>query len=98
MLVMSNFSFSHSVFKRPVLQTGLVWERVNVKSIFNACWNLYENSHISMNGSVSTEIFEWGFLYLLVGKVGGTKNEMEVQEGYKKCNGGTRIFNTYFNH
>ena len=29
---------------------------------------------------VSTEIFDWGFLYLLVGKVGGTKNEMEVQE------------------
>ena len=31
--------------------------------------------------SVSTEIFDWGFLYLLVGKVRGTlKNEMEVQE------------------
>ena len=27
-----------------------------------------------------TEIFDWGFLYLLVGEVGGTKNEMEVQE------------------
>ena len=30
--------------------------------------------------SVSTEIFDRGFLYLLVGTVGGTKNEMEVQE------------------
>ena len=30
--------------------------------------------------SVSTEIFYRGFLYLLVGKVGGTKNKMEVQE------------------
>ena len=30
--------------------------------------------------NVSTEIFDWGFLYLLVGKVGGTKYEMEVQE------------------
>ena len=33
LLVMSSFSFSHSVFKRLVLQTrkkpGLVWERVN---------------------------------------------------------------------
>ena len=30
-------------------------------------------------GCVSTEIFDWVFLYQLVGKVGGTKNEMEVQ-------------------
>ena len=29
---------------------------------------------------VSTEMFDWGFLYLLVGKVRVTKNEMEVQE------------------
>ena len=29
---------------------------------------------------MSTEIFDRGFLYLLVGKVGGTKNETEVQE------------------
>ena len=28
-LVTSNFSFSHSVFKRLVLQPGLFWERVN---------------------------------------------------------------------
>ena len=33
-----------------------------------------------LGSSVSTEIFDWGFLYLLVGYVGGTKNEMEVQE------------------
>ena len=38
MLVTSNFSFSHSVFKIPVLQTrkttSLVWERVTFKSNF----------------------------------------------------------------
>ena len=32
------------------------------------------------NNSLSTENFEWGFLYFLVGNVGGTKNEMLVQE------------------
>ena len=30
--------------------------------------------------SVSNEMCDWWFVYLLVGKVGGTKNEMEVQE------------------
>ena len=34
----------------------------------------------SRKSSVSTTIFHWGVLYLLVGKVGGTKNEMEVKE------------------
>ena len=33
-----------------------------------------------MIDSMSTEIFDWRFLYLLVGKVGGTKNVMGVQE------------------
>ena len=37
--------------------------------------NIYKHSI-----SVSTEMFDWVFLYLLVGKVGGTKNEFEVQE------------------
>ena len=30
--------------------------------------------------SVSTESFDWGFLYLLIGKVGGTKNGRWVKE------------------
>ena len=38
------------------------------------------NTQFSKYRSVSNEIFDWGFLYLLVGKVGGTKTEMEVQE------------------
>ena len=29
---------------------------------------------------MSTEIFDWGFLYLLVGKVGVQKNDWKVQE------------------
>ena len=35
---------------------------------------------LSPDGSVFTKIFEWGFLYLLVGKVGGTKHGTEVKE------------------
>ena len=34
----------------------------------------------SAHHSVSTAIFDWGFLYPLTGKVGGTKSEMGVQE------------------
>ena len=32
------------------------------------------------NASRSTETFDWGFCYLLVGKVWGTKTEMEVRQ------------------
>ena len=33
-------------------------------------------TNVSCVGSESTEIFDKGFLYLLVGEVGGTKNEL----------------------
>ena len=38
------------------------------------------NSYNFASIAVSTEIFDWDSLYLLVGKVGDTKNETEVQE------------------
>ena len=39
-----------------------------------------KSRHYYVSHNVSTEIFDWGFLYLLVGEVGLTKNEIEVQE------------------
>ena len=59
--------------------------RVNLASLDSYCEIFWSKAalkcfHEHNVTSVSSEIFDWGFLYLLTGKVRGTKSEMRVQE------------------
>ena len=50
--------------------------------IDEACviWPFYTVLYRLCYCSVSTEIFDWGFLYLLVGKVGDTKKKWTYKD------------------